>query len=91
MPESDAPFAPPVVTAVPIPPAQSPTGTPVVPPKAVPWFTVATCTVAGGLEVGASSITGGPPWLVPLLHGLAVLLAGVAGCSSPGFRKAVVT
>lgn len=64
----------------------SPTGTPKVRPSAVPWIVGAMVGAVAGLEVCATSIPSPTGQLACRIG--AVVLAGVLGVVSPGWRSA---
>lgn len=69
-----------------VPVNPNPTGTPVIPPKAVPWLT-ALAVLAG---VVASGPTIGLTFIPPAVAGIATALVAVLtalGIASPGIRK----
>ena len=71
-------------TVVPVNP--NPTGTPVIPPKLVPWLT-ALAALAGVVAAGPSiGLTFIPPAVVGIATALLAVLTAV-GVASPGIRK----
>jgi len=62
--------------------ALSPTGTPLVPPKAVPWLWAAYAVLTGG---GLALLPDGRPMQIGTV--VSVLLGALLGVASPGLRR----